>query len=50
MEQKGQDFWGYTQPRGGAPCRTRFKNHLAAQLKDPKFRDFIALNKKLRNV
>ena len=48
MEQRGNDFWGYTQPRGGAMCRTRFKNNLDAQIRNPTFRSFIELNRKLR--
>ena len=48
MEQRGNDFYGYTQPRGGAHARSRFKAHLNAQVKAPQFRDFVALNDKLR--
>ena len=48
MEQRGDDFYGYTQPRGGAKARSRFKANLSAQIRSPKFRDFIALNDRLR--
>ncbi len=48
MEARGNDFYGYTTKRGGAPSRTRFKAHLKPELKSPQFRDFIALNNKLR--
>jgi hypothetical protein len=48
MEHRGDKRYGYTQPRGGFIGRTRFENHLAAQITEPKFRDLIALNESLR--
>jgi hypothetical protein len=48
MEQRGNKFFGYTTPRGGAASRTRFQSHLQPVIENPDFWEFVKINDKLR--